>query len=132
MKIRLLSLLLLSFVLTACATTKSEEDPPNSDGLHNQAYPNVEQILSKNENVDIFQWNKRIYQTNVDSIENSELSKQELLGTIESVYQEGVDFADRMATKLPEGTKIYATDQTGILIAEYDGETKRYLAMIED
>ncbi|QTM98340.1 hypothetical protein ERJ70_02810 [Sediminibacillus dalangtanensis] len=132
MRFRLLLLLLLSVVLTACASTNSEEKSSGNEGIHNQAYPDVEQILKKDENADVFQWKKRIYKTNLKSLESMDVTKEKQIGTIESTYSEGDEFTDNMATKLPAGTAIYATDKENILIAEHNGETKRYLAMIED
>ncbi len=132
MKFRLLLLLLLSVVLTACASTKSEEKSPGNEGIHNQAYPDVEQILKKDKDADVFQWKKRIYKTDLKSLESMDVSKEEQLGTIEATYSDGDEFTENMATKLPVGTAIYATDKENILIAEHDGKTKRYLAMIED
>ncbi len=132
MKFRLLLLLLLSVALTACSTIQSQEKSPGTQGIHNKAYPDVEQILKKDADADIFQWKKRIYKTNLKSLESLNVTKEKQIGTIEATFEDGDEFIDNMATKLPAGTAIYSTDKENILIAEHNGENKRYLAMIED
>ena len=59
-----------------------------------------------------------------------DLTAGELVGTIEETDADG-DFEDWDATVLPEGTKIYETDDAQIMLAECEGEFVPYLKYVE-
>ncbi|WP_077624336.1 hypothetical protein [Sediminibacillus massiliensis] len=126
-------LLLLTVFTAACSTTQSEEKEGNSsDGLHNKAFPDALAVLAEDEDADILQVNKRVYKANIGNLESLELTKENLIGTIEATFQEGKEFTDNMATKLPIGAEVYSTTENGVLIAEYEGETVRYRALLDE
>ena len=59
-----------------------------------------------------------------------DLTAGELVGRIEETGADG-DFEDWDATVLPEGTKIYETDDAQIMLAECEGEFVPYLKYVE-
>ena len=59
-----------------------------------------------------------------------DLTAGELVGRIEETDADG-DFEDWDATVLPEGTKIYETDDAQIMLAECEGEFVPYLKYVE-
>lgn len=90
-------------------------------GEHEGGVLNKEQVLKLDPDADIFEFNNRVYKTNIDWIEKDLLTKEEQVGKI----MEG------MATKLPIETKIFTTkERKDILIVEDDGVEKKYLIQI--
>ncbi|MFF2450289.1 hypothetical protein ACFVSW_24905 [Neobacillus sp. NPDC058068] len=97
-------------------------------------HPDAEEVLRLDENANIFQWEGLIYKTDIDWINELELTKKELVGEITKLFtnEDTKSFKNGMANKLPIGTKIYSTNENeGILIVEYNSEEKYYLAMVE-
>ena len=95
--------------------------------------PDAEEVLSLDENADIFQWEGLIYQTDIEWINELDITKKELLGEITELFtsEDTKLFKNGMANKLPIGTKIYSTNENSILLVESDGEEKYYLALVE-
>jgi hypothetical protein len=96
-------------------------------------HPDAEEVLRLDRNANIFQWEGLIYQTDIDWVNELELTKKESVGEITELFtnEDTKSFKNGMANKLPLGAKIYSTDENGILIVEYNGEEKRYLALVE-
>jgi hypothetical protein len=97
-------------------------------------HPDAEEVLRLDENANIFQWQGLIYKTDIDWVNELELTKKEVVGEITELYKrEGPNsFRNGMANQLPIGTKIYKTNENeGILIIEHNGEEKYYLALVE-
>lgn len=127
-KILLSLALLLPIFLLGCSsgkagTTTTESKPPTAA-----------EVLEQDQDADIFRWENTIYKTGVAWVDELKLTKQEEIGRISSVYKknEKHEFQAGMATKLPNGTKLYSVKgHTDVLIAEVDGITKKYLALAE-
>lgn len=97
-------------------------------------HPDAVEVLRLNEDANIFQWEGLIYQTDIDWVNELELTKKELVGEITEIYQneDPNSFRNGMANQLPIGTKIYSTNENkGVLIAEYNRGKKYYLALVE-
>jgi hypothetical protein len=96
--------------------------------------PDATEILRSDKNADIFQWEGLIYQTDIDWVDELKVEKNEFVGEITNPFsiQTAKSVENGMANKLPAGAKIYtAKGQGDILIVEYNGKTKKYLALIE-
>ncbi len=94
--------------------------------------PDAEEVLRLDPNADFFQWEGLIYQTNIDWVNEIELTKHKSVGEIEEMYDKNNSFTDGMANKLPIGTKIFSTkERKDILLVEDEGKTKKYLALGE-
>lgn len=92
-----------------------------SPGQHLGGALSKEQVLKLNPDADIFELNGKVYKTNVDWIEEEELTKEKQIGEI----------TEGMANKLPIGAKIFTTkERKDIFIVEYDGKEKRYLLQL--
>ncbi|MFJ7971508.1 hypothetical protein [Psychrobacillus sp. NPDC096389] len=110
--------------LTGCTGAKTEVTVSKN--------PDAEEVLRLDPNADFFQWEGLIYQTNIDWVNEIELTKHELVGEIEEMYDKSNYFRDGMANKLPIGTKIFSTkERKDILLVEDEGKTKKYLALVE-
>ena len=96
-------------------------------------HPNAEEILSLAENANILQWEGVIYQSDIDWVDELKLDKKEYIGETTDLFttENAVDFKNGMATRLPIGTHIYSTNEAEILMVEYKGEEKYYLALRE-
>ncbi|WP_054860328.1 hypothetical protein [Gracilibacillus sp. JCM 18860] len=80
-----------------------------------------EQVLKRDPEADLFEFNGKVYRTGIGWIEKKELTKGKRVGEI----------SKWSATKLPVGATIYTTEERGdILIVEYDGMENRYLLQI--
>jgi hypothetical protein len=98
-------------------------------------HPDAEEVLRLDKNADIFKWDGLIYKTNIDWVNELELTKKECIGEITKIFT-GKDiksFSNGMANKLPIGTKIYSANEVeGILIVEYsNSKEKYYLSQVE-
>lgn len=81
---------------------------------------------------DIFQYDGVIYETNIDWVEELDLTKDIQIGEIKTRNDTNTDFKDEMANKLPIGAKIFsAKEREDILIVESRSEILKYLAIIE-
>lgn len=96
-------------------------------------------VLKQNKDADIIQYDGFIF-SNVtslkwfeDSKENDLFSKKYFLGNIKKQTTTSWLFSDLSASKLPEGTKVYAADDKGrgMLFVEYEGEELYYLQLLE-
>ena len=95
--------------------------------------PDAEEVLQLDKDANIFQWDDLIYQTDIEWVNDLKLTKKEPVGEITELYtEEGTkSFKHGMANKLPIGTKIYSTNENGILIADYNDKEMYYLALVE-
>ncbi|WP_316044266.1 hypothetical protein [Saccharococcus sp. Marseille-Q5394] len=92
----------------------------------------AKEVLTLDSDADIFQFKGVIYQTNIDWVEELSLTKDVQIGEIKSKNDTNTDFKDEMSNKLPIGARIFSTkEREDILIVESDGETKKYLAIVE-
>lgn len=96
--------------------------------------PTVAEELKQNQNVDIFLLDNTVYKTNIDWVNQLSLTKKKLIGKIETQYSIKSDepFKNRMATKLPIGSKIYSTNERNdVLIVQCKGKEKKYYKLTE-
>ncbi|KGP91815.1 hypothetical protein N780_15695 [Pontibacillus chungwhensis BH030062] len=123
---RILILLLLpSLALAACNNETTESDIGN---------PTAEEILSKNNEADIFVLNGVVY-SNAEDLEwvyEKELTLGKEVGEIKKQTQEGDEFENLSASKLPVGTEIYApVEKENIYIVKVNDKEIRYLGLRE-
>lgn len=96
--------------------------------------PDAEEVLKLDKNADILQWEKIIYKTDIEWVNELKLTKNESVGEITEVFSNGFSksLKDGMANQLPIGAKIYSTkERDDVLIVEYNGKVKYYLALTE-
>ena len=119
---------LSSFYLSGCIETGFD----TTQGVSTEN-PDAEEILSLDEKADIFQWEELIYQTDIDWVNEMELTKKEPLGEIEGTFdKDSLHLVKNgMANKLPIGARVYSTEENGILIVDVNGVEKYYLAIVE-
>lgn len=118
---------LLTFIETACVG-----NTPKTDGVGN---PTATEILSKNSEADIFQYNDLIY-SNASSIEwvkDKEYQKGKQISEIRKQSTNSGKFNNGTASQLQKGTKVFQTIGEGlsILIIDKNGENLIYIALIE-
>ncbi|SFL58744.1 hypothetical protein SAMN04487943_102339 [Gracilibacillus orientalis] len=125
---RELSFVLLSIILVACNNQTTE----NSE-IH-IGNPTAEEILTKNENADIFVLNGIVY-SNAEDLEwvnEKELTLGEEVGEIKEQTNNSDEFENFTATKLTVGTKIYEpVEKSGIYIVKVNDKEIRYLGLRE-
>lgn len=103
---------LVVFLLVGCTVIPGE----NTTG-----YLTKKQVLKQEPEADYFELNDKVYVTDIDWIEEVELTNHEIIGEIKN----------GMASDLPVGTKIIAPkERRDILIAKGNGIEKRYLIML--
>ncbi|WP_018922701.1 hypothetical protein [Salsuginibacillus kocurii] len=85
---------------------------------------NMQQVLEEDAEADVFEIDEQAFIGGVDWAEEAEVEKAEKIATLSA----------GMATKLPEGTEVYATagERTGVYIANYNGSEKRYIRAIHN
>lgn len=94
--------------------------------------PTPENLYSNDSAIDMFVYEDTAFVNaeDVDWVTEQDLTAGELVGTIEETDADG-DFEDWDAIVLPEGTKIYETDDAQIMLAECEGEFVPYLKYVE-
>lgn len=127
---RMLSIVLfLSVIMVACS---NQTTPKDSEIVIDN--PTPEEILTENENADIFVLNGIVY-SNAETIEwvnEKELTLGDEIGEIKIQTNNSVDFENYTATKLEVGTKIHETVEKGdIYIVKVDDKEIRYLGLRE-
>lgn len=96
--------------------------------------PSAEEELKENKDADIFMLNDTVYKTNIEWVDELSLTKNKEIGEIESNYtfDSNDSFKNKMATKLPIGSKIFSTNERkDVLIVESKGIEKKYYALTE-
>ncbi|MBC1937604.1 hypothetical protein HCA69_14595 [Listeria grandensis] len=97
--------------------------------------PTATEILSENPNADIFQLDDVVYETNIDWVDDLEVTKYNQIGEIKKTFSMKhplKEFENGDATQLTSGTKIFRVKERGdVLIVEIDGKTKKYYALVE-
>lgn len=132
-KITIFGLLLSIFLIVAGIFLFSRENKQETT-VHITQAPTAEEVLKQNTNTDLFMLNDFVYSTNIEWVDQLNLTKKEIIGEIESNYSiEGNEpFKNKMATKLPIGTKIYSTNERDdVLIVQYKGEERKYYRLSE-
>lgn len=96
--------------------------------------PSAEEELSYDPDVDIFMLNNVIYKTDIDWVNELELTIDEQVAMISSNYdkESSKEFSNEMATSIPIGSKIYSTiEREDILIVDINGAYKKYYVLSE-
>ncbi|MEH7380968.1 hypothetical protein V7138_10845 [Bacillus sp. JJ1533] len=94
--------------------------------------PDAEETLRLDNKADIFQWDSSIYKTNIEWVDELDLTENEQIGEIQFKATNAEDFTDGAANYLPLGAKIYTTkERNDILIVKYENVVKRYLVLAE-
>ncbi|PRY83192.1 hypothetical protein [Alkalibacterium olivapovliticus] len=120
-------LLLVSYIsiLTGCTTGTEEQVVTISEIT-------PEEILRLEPDADIFQYNDVIYQTNIDWVDELELTTGKRVMTIEENASDPEGFSHGTANLLPIGTDIFEADgRHDVLIADVDDEYLYYMAIVE-
>lgn len=102
--------------------------------MHISHAPTAEEVLKQNANTDLFMLEDSVYETNIDWVDQLKLTKKDIVGEIKSNYsiEANEPFKNKMATKLPIGTKIYSTNEReDVLIVQYKGEERKYYKLTE-
>lgn len=94
--------------------------------------PTAQEILGNDSKADIFQWGGIIYETNIDWVNELDLTEGDLVGLIKYNTSNPNDFKNATANILPIGTELYkAKERNDIFIAKYNGEWKYYYQLVE-
>jgi len=96
--------------------------------------PTAKSILKENSQADIFQYNQLIYiRITEPELAKENFIKSDQLGEIKKMTSSSLFFKDFYATKLPIGTKIFASNEhnTYTIIVELDDEQRIYKALVE-
>ncbi len=113
-------MLLLATSLCACQSVQQFESKP----------PSAEEVLTLDEQADLFQWGETIYEANVDWTHQLTVTKDQQLGVIQKTAAE--HFHHGTATHLKKGTAIYSIkERIDLLIAELNGQIIIYVAHAE-
>ncbi len=97
-------------------------------------------VLKQDTEADIIQYNNGNVYSNVTELEwfqdeKSKYTKKKLVGKVRKQTQNSFWFKDLYATKLPEGTNVFSTDDdvklSFILVVEHDGEDLYYMRLLE-
>lgn len=121
-------LLSLSFFLTGCFSQSngSEETVVTISEI------SADEVLDMYPDANIFQYDGIIYQTEIDWVDELDLTPGEQVLTITEEVSNPDEFSDGAATFLPVGTAVFeANGRQDILIAEVNGEYINYLAIVE-
>ncbi|MDR6748549.1 MULTISPECIES: hypothetical protein [Bacillus] len=110
-------------VLTACQTEENNEKVVSKKQT-------AAEVLALEKDADIFQLNGTVYKTNIDWVNKLTLTKKKKVGTIKNTANSS--FKDGTASILQKGTVIFSVNERDdILIAEVDGQIKKYYALTE-
>lgn len=120
-------LILFTFALfTVLAACTSNKDISTTSPTK----PNAEEVLSQEKDADIFQLNGTIYETNIDWVDELEVTKSQEIGIIKQKSKS--NFEDGTASTLEKGTKIFSVkERDDVLLVEVNGEIKKYYALTE-
>ncbi|WP_046173538.1 hypothetical protein [Domibacillus indicus] len=91
--------------------------------------PSAEEVLEQDTEADLFQYKDTVYQTNIDWVDELELTKKQEIGEVRAVFSGEDSFSNGMSTKLPAGTKLYSVQEREDILMSGDG--KKYLALSE-
>ncbi|WP_169057633.1 hypothetical protein [Bacillus pumilus] len=115
-----LFMLLLATSLCACQSVQQFESKR----------PSAEEVLALDEQADLFQWGKTVYEANVDWTHQLTVTKDQQLGVIQKTAAK--HFHHGTATHLKKGTAIYSVkERNDLLIAELNGQIIIYVAHAE-
>ncbi|MGR6897222.1 hypothetical protein [Rummeliibacillus sp. BSL5] len=118
-------LVVVSIFVTACGTKVKETQNVS-------APPTAAEVLKEDNNADLLMVHDTLYQTNIDWVNQLEVTKDKEIGKVESKYGSGQTFKNKMANNIPVGTKIYSTkERNDVLIVEINGIEKKYYALTE-
>ncbi len=118
-------LVAVSIFVTACGTKVKETQTVS-------APPTAAEVLKVDNNADLLMVHDTLYQTNIDWVNQLEVTKDKEIGKVESKYGSGQTFKNKMANNIPVGTKIYSTkERNDVLIVEINGIEKKYYALTE-
>ncbi|KKI91185.1 hypothetical protein WQ54_16230 [Bacillus sp. SA1-12] len=113
------------FTITGCSNV-GETTKVSIDNI------DAEEVLTLDPDADIFQFDGVIYRTNIDWVEKLSLTMDVQIGEIKTRNDTNTDFNNETSNKLPVGTKIFSAKERGdILLVELNGETLKYLAILE-
>ena len=130
-KISIFGLLVSIFLIVTGIFLFSRENKQQTTVQISHA-PTAEEVLKQNADSDLFMLNDSVYETNIDWVDQLKLTKKEIVVEIESNYSNEGAFKNKMATKLPIGTKIYSTNEReDVLIVQYKGEERKYYRLTE-
>ncbi|MDM5229990.1 hypothetical protein [Lysinibacillus pakistanensis] len=126
-KLKFIYLLIFSlFVLIGCA------DKNKDINVSVSKKPDAQEVLSLDTNADIFQWNDIIYQTNIDWINELQLTENLKVGKIEANSSNAAEFKNGTANMLSVGTEIFTVkERNDVLMVKDGGELKFYYLLAE-
>nr|WP_285853323.1 hypothetical protein [Sporosarcina luteola] len=120
------------FVILTAYGCSNSSGTGELEEVYSTGNPDAKEILTLDPEADIFQFKGVIYKAGIDWVEELTLTKGKQVGEIKTRNDINTDYEDEMSNKLPVGAKIFFTKERGdILIAESEGDIKRYLAIVE-
>lgn len=94
--------------------------------------PSAKEILEMDKDADILQWEDSLYQTNIEWVNELELTNDKKLGEIKFTTVKPSDFKNGSANILKIGTEVYSVkERNDIFIIKDQREIKRYLLLAE-
>jgi len=115
--------------ITGCSNTNSN---PEQQSIHETKNPDAYEILEHQPDADIFQWESLIYVTDIDWVEELELTKDMQIGVNTNSTANPNDFTNGTASKLPVEAIIFSVKEDGgFLIVEHNEQQKKYMALVE-
>ncbi|MGE7113906.1 hypothetical protein [Lysinibacillus sp. NPDC047702] len=126
-KIKFIYLFIFSlFVLIGCADNHKEINVSVSKN------PDAQEVLSLDRNADIFQWDDVIYKTDIDWINDLQLTENSKVGIIETNSSNAAEFKNGTANKLSVGTEIFTVkERNDVFMVKDNGEIKFYYLIVE-
>lgn len=110
---------ILVAVITGCSNGS-----PDQQFVHIKN-PDANEILDLQPDADIFQWEDVIYKTDIDWVEELELTKDTQIGEVKTNSANPNDFSNGTANKLPVGAIIFSViEDGGFLIVEHNQKQK--------
>ena len=105
-----------------------------SEGKFSDDHTTAKQILTNDENADIFQYHDLVYIKIQDTSSTTDLQKGNRIGQIIKQTNDHEQFTNGTANKLPIGTSIYQVVGKGLhmLIVELNGENIFYRTILNE
>lgn len=123
----LVTFTILIAVITGCSNRSSEQQ-----SVHITKNPDANEILELQPDADFFQWESLIYLTDIDWVEELELTKDKQIGEITHNTTNPNDFTNGTANKLPVGAIIFSVKEDGgFLIVEDNQKQIKYMSLVE-
>ncbi len=124
--------ILVTFTMLITVISGCSNSSPKQQSVHATKNPDANEILELQPDADIFQWESLIYMTDIDWVEELELTKDMQIGEVANNTVNPNDFTNGTANKLPVGAIIFSVKENGgFLIVEHNQKQKKYMSLVE-